>query len=127
MPIFANLDFSASSVASRRFLLFLRKKSHLRIAQIRLRRGLVGEANYCLLNLPEKESPTVCAWAGEGVNLPGLAFAAGNLGKVFNCCTTYTFPPPPQKDMSGGLGRRKERERKRNLKSEAKKGAECDF
>ena len=28
--------------------------------------------------------------------MPGLAFAAGNAGKVFNCsCTTYTFCHPP--------------------------------
>ena len=62
MRILADLDFSAFSVALRCFVPFLRKKSHLRIAQTRLRRGWVGEANNCLLNLPEKESLSVCAW-----------------------------------------------------------------
>ncbi len=62
MRFFADLDFSASIALLHVVFCFLRKKSHLPIAQIRLRRGRAGEANNCLLNLPDKESLSVCAW-----------------------------------------------------------------
>ena len=92
---FADLDFSASSVALRCFGLFCKRNR-----TCRSRRSVCGEGGRARPIIVSLISPikSLCmsALGGEGVNLPGLAFAAGNAGKVFNCsCTTYTICPPP--------------------------------
>ncbi len=94
MRFFADLDFSASIVASRCFVPFLRKKSHLRIAQIRLRRGLVWWARPIIVSLisPKK---SLCLSALGG----GCQFARSGRWKfrqgVQLLYYVHILPPPP--------------------------------